>query len=93
MINSDCFSVYVAKSYDPLSVLELFTLRCMKCAQAKAWAAWVVPLALLTWMAWFEAIIHTAARQIAISSEINIWKYFITWCAGKGIRCDPSSSG
>ena len=34
-------------------------------------------------MAWCEAITRTAARQIAISSEINIWKYFITWLLGK----------
>ena len=28
----------------------------------------------------------TAARQIAISSKINTWKYFITWFAGKYIQ-------
>ena len=42
-------------------------------------------------MAWFEAIMWTAARQIAISSKINTWKYFITWFAGKGIQYDPGS--
>ena len=36
-------------------------------------------------MAWFEAIMQIAARQIPISNEINTWKYFITWFAGKGI--------
>ena len=33
---------------------------------------------------------RTAARQIAISSKINTWKYFITWLAGKGIQYDPA---
>ena len=34
-------------------------------------------------MAWCEAITQTAARQIAISSEIKTCKYFITRFAGK----------
>ena len=40
---------------------------------------------------WCETITWRTARQIAISSEINTWKYFITWFTGKGIRYDPST--
>ena len=34
-------------------------------------------------MAWFEAITWTAARQIAISSKINTWKYLLLGLLGK----------
>ena len=42
-------------------------------------------------MAWCEVITRTATRQIAIRSEINTWKYFITWFAGISIRYDPAA--
>ena len=40
---------------------------------------------------WCETITWRTARQIAVSSEINTWKYLIAWFTGKGIRYDPST--
>ena len=40
---------------------------------------------------WCEAIMWMAARQIALSSEINTWKQLFNWFAEKVIRYKPSS--